>query len=99
MRVAAILGLGCSAKNLRPFQADNSIEWRIGIPASSDQADVILLFGGDGTVHRHLGQLVRLGLPGLVVPGGSGDDFARSVGLRRVGDSPAAWRKFCGDSA
>ncbi len=55
----------------------------------------ILLFGGDGTIHRHLGQLVRLGLPVLVVPAGSGNDFARSLGLRRVRDSLAAWQKFC----
>lgn len=99
MRAAAILGLGCSAKNLKPFQSDPSVEWRMGIPGSPEQADVILLFGGDGTVHRHLGQLVLLGLPVLVVPAGSGNDFARSVGLGRVRDSLTAWRKFCSDSA
>jgi diacylglycerol kinase (ATP) len=103
MRVAAILGLGCSLKNLRPFQFDQvpangcaeNIEWRMCMPASGDDADVILLFGGDGTIHRHLGQLVKLGLPVLVVPAGSGNDFARALGLRRVHDSLAAWRKFC----
>ncbi len=68
----------------------------MGVPASGELADVVLLFGGDGTVHRHLGQLVRLGLPVLVVPAGSGNDFARSLGLRRVRDSLEAWRKFCG---
>src|SRR5580693_9641208 len=99
MRAAAILGLGCSAKSLVPFQTDTAareiIEWRIGMPGAADQADVILLFGGDGTIHRHLSQLVKLGLPVLVVPAGSGNDFARSLGLRRVRDSLAAWRKFC----
>jgi diacylglycerol kinase (ATP) len=95
MRAAAILGLGCSAKDLKPFQADNGIEWRMGMPGAGD-ADVILLFGGDGTIHRHLGQLVKLGVPVLVVPAGSGNDFACSLGLRRVRDSMAAWRKFCG---
>jgi diacylglycerol kinase (ATP) len=94
MRAAAILGLGCSAKDLKPFQADDGIEWRMGMPGASD-ADVILLFGGDGTIHRHLGQLVKLGVPVLVVPAGSGNDFACSLGLRRVRDSLAAWRKFC----
>jgi diacylglycerol kinase (ATP) len=95
MRAAAILGLGCSLKNLAPFQSDKKIEWRMGMPGSSDEADVVLLFGGDGTIHRHLGQLVRLGLPALVVPAGSGNDFARGLGLRRVRDSLAAWRRFC----
>jgi diacylglycerol kinase (ATP) len=99
MRAAAILGLGCSRKDLKPFQSDNSLEWRLGVPAAGEQADVVLLFGGDGTVHRHLGQLVRLGLPVLVVPGGSGNDFAHSLGLRRVRDSLTAWRKFCGSAA
>src|SRR5579859_1937410 len=95
MRAAAIFGLGCSAKDLKPFQADTAVEWRIGMPAAGDQAEVILLFGGDGTVHRHLGQLVKLGLPVLVVPAGSGNDFAHSLSLRGVRDSRAAWGKFC----
>jgi len=66
----------------------------MGMPASSSEADVILVFGGDGTLHRHLGSLVRLGLPVLVVPAGSGNDFARALGIRKVRDSVAAWEKF-----
>jgi len=101
MRAAAILGLGCSQKDLKPFQAGKtqgarSTEWRMGMPALHDQADVILVFGGDGTIHRHLGRLVRIGLPVLVVPAGSGNDFARALGLRRVRDALAAWQKFSG---
>ena len=94
MRAAAILGLGCSPKHLKPFQSNKSVEWLMGVPGSGEQADVMLVFGGDGTVHRHLGQLVRLGLPVLVVPAGSGNDFARALGLRRVRDSLAAWGKL-----
>jgi diacylglycerol kinase (ATP) len=97
MRAAAILGLGCSAKDLKPFQDDSSVEWRLGMPALGD-ADVILLFGGDGTVHRHLGQLVKLRLPVLIVPAGSGNDFASSLGLRRIRHSLAAWRRFRADA-
>jgi diacylglycerol kinase (ATP) len=95
MRAAAILGLGCSPENLKPFQTDAMIDWCIGMPAAADRADVVLLFGGDGTIHRHLSQLVKLGLPVLVVPAGSGNDFARALGLRRVRDSLAAWGFFC----
>ena len=98
MRAAAILGLGCSAKDLRPFQTDSAIEWRMGVPAADDHVEVILLFGGDGTIHRHLGQLVKLGLPVLVVPAGSGNDFARSLNLRSVWDSRAAWDRFRADA-
>jgi hypothetical protein len=64
------------SENLKPFQADESgcekIDWHIGTPAAADLADAILLFGGDGTIHRHLSQLVKLALPVLVVPAGSG---------------------------
>lgn len=95
MRAAAILGLGCSSKDLKPFQVDQSIEWRMGMPAAGDLSEIVLLFGGDGTIHRHLGQLVKLDLPVLIVPAGSGNDFARSLGLRRVRDSLVAWQEFC----
>jgi diacylglycerol kinase family enzyme len=94
MRAAAILGLGCSPKDLKPFQQDDGVVWRIGMPGAGD-ADAILLLGGDGTIHRHLGQLVKLGMPVLAVPAGSGNDFACSLGLRRLSDSLTAWRKFC----
>lgn len=94
MRAAAILGLGCSTKNLKPFQSDPTIEWQIGLPTASDQANVVLLFGGDGTIHRHLPQLVKLALPVLIVPAGSGNDFARALELGSVRDSRAAWAQF-----
>ena len=95
MRAAAIFGLGCSPKYLRPFQTDQRIEWRIGLPSAADQADIILLFGGDGTIHRQLSQLVKLKLPVLIVPAGSGNDFARALGLGGVRGSIEAWRRFC----
>jgi hypothetical protein len=59
MRAAAIFGLGCSPKNLKPFQTDETIDWRVGVPSATDQVDIILLFGGDGTIHRQLSQLVK----------------------------------------
>lgn len=97
MRAAAILGLGCSSKDLRPFQTVDRVEWHIGLPSSSDPIDIILVFGGDGTIHRHLPQLARLGLPVLVVPAGSGNDFARALGIRGMRNSLAAWEQYCQD--
>ncbi|MGA6980926.1 MAG: diacylglycerol kinase family protein [Candidatus Sulfotelmatobacter sp.] len=97
MRAAAILGPGCSAKDLRRFQRDDQIEWLRGLPDASDQVDIILLFGGDGTIHRYLSQLVQLATPVLVVPVGSGNDFARALGLSSVRDSVALWRRFCAE--
>lgn len=98
MKAAAILGLGSSMRDLRAFQIE-STEWVIGLPATPDGLDAILVLGGDGTMHRHLGALVKLGLPVLVVPAGSGNDFARSLGLLRVQDSVTAWRKFLSSSS
>src|SRR5205085_9543725 len=95
MRAAAILGLGCSPKNLKPFQTDPNVQWQLGMPAPGD-ADSILLFGGDGMIHRHLAQLVNLALPVLIVPAGSGNDFARAIGLKRQPDSRLDWQKSCG---
>src|SRR5208282_3567548 len=94
MRAAAIFGLGSSTKTLAPFQKDSGARWVTGLPASSADADAILIFGGDGTIHRHLALLVKLQLPVLIVPCGSGNDFARALNLRSVQDSLAAWRKF-----
>jgi diacylglycerol kinase (ATP) len=94
MRAAAVFGLGTSPKNLEPFRASSTTEWMEGVPASSSEADAILIFGGDGTIHRHLPALVRLGLPVLVVPVGSGNDFARALRLRSLRDSLQAWRGF-----
>lgn len=99
MRAAAILGLGCSPRALDPFQQTAGTEWTVGLPAATNPHDAILVFGGDGTLHRHLSALVRLGLPVLVVPAGSGNDFARALGLLRAKDSLAAWWRFLRGSA
>jgi len=94
MRAAAIFGLSASEKDLKPFQKESNVTWLIGLPESSSEADAILIFGGDGTVHRHLAQLVKLQLPVLVVPCGSGNDFARALNLRSTRDALSAWREF-----
>jgi len=94
VRAAAIFGPGSSAKALKVFQKNSETKWLLDLPANPSEADVILIFGGDGTVHRHLPQLVRLHLPVLVVPCGSGNDFARALNLRTVRDSLRAWHKF-----
>jgi len=94
MRAAAIFGLGTSPRALAAFRAGSRAEWTEGVPGSPDGADAVLLFGGDGTIHRHLPALVRLGRPVLVVPAGSGNDLARSLRLFTLQDSIRAWRDF-----
>ena len=94
MRAAAIFGLGTSPAHLKPFQEGGPVEFVEGLPASSSEVDAILIFGGDGTIHRHLPALARLQLPVLIVPSGSGNDFARALNLRSKQDSLRAWRGF-----
>ena len=95
MRAAVIFGLDSSEKDLIPFRASSNCDWIIGIPASSPEADAVVILGGDGTVHRHLPRLVQLQLPVLIVPCGSGNDFARAVKLGSRKKSVEAWRRFC----
>ena len=90
MRAAAILGPGSVAKSLATFQRLTGAEWTSLI----EQADVAVIFGGDGTVHRHLSELVEIDVPLLVVPCGSGNDFARALNIRNVRDAADAWKNF-----
>src|SRR5262249_14602940 len=56
-----------------------------------------LIFGGDGTVHRHLPEIYKQKIPMLVVPAGSGNDFAKSLGIGNVETALLAWKQFCAD--
>src|SRR6516165_2731330 len=60
----------------------------------TDEPDAALIFGGDGTLHRHLGTLALKKIPTLSVPIGSANDFATSVGIRSVADALAVWQQF-----
>ncbi len=100
MRALAILGPAASSRHLRPFEHEG---WDLSLAPSlvpdlastTASADAVLIFGGDGAVHRQLPHLARTGIPLLVVPCGSGNDFARALGLRTPADSLAAWQHFC----
>jgi diacylglycerol kinase family enzyme len=60
----------------------------------TDQPDAALILGGDGTLHRHLGGLALKQIPTLIVPLGSANDFAHSIGIETVEQASAAWRRF-----
>jgi diacylglycerol kinase (ATP) len=76
----------------------SSVEIRIqdNLEASTNLS-AALVFGGDGTVHRHLPQLHQQKIPTLVVPAGSGNDFAKALGIRSVEIALRAWQQFCAD--
>jgi diacylglycerol kinase (ATP) len=97
VRALAILGPNASEQHLKPFRREG-----VELSASADRADagpisanVALIFGGDGTIHHQLPRLALTGIPMLVVPYGSGNDFARALGLPSPATSLAAWQRFC----
>jgi diacylglycerol kinase (ATP) len=95
--VAALLHPDVSPKAIEPFKAggteistQHSLESRTSYSA-------VLIFGGDGTVHRYLPQLHDQKIPALIVPSGSGNDFAKAMGIFSVDDALDAWKRFCAD--
>ena len=95
MRAAAILGPKATEGDLRRFQVSG-----VDVVTTPDLQggaafDAALIFGGDGSVHRQLAGLVASQTPVLCIPAGSGNDFARALGLGTVRHAHAAWRRFC----
>lgn len=51
--------------------------------SKTSQFDLIICVGGDGLIHDLLPTLLEFSLPLLVIPAGTGNDFARTLGLHR----------------
>ncbi len=94
MRAIALLGPNADEKDVAPFRSAGNIPITVS-EALEPASDVALIFGGDGTVHRHLPALVHSRVPALVVPTGSGNDFARAIGITRRSAALSLWRDFC----
>jgi len=94
VRAVAILGPDVSPEHLALFAAPECqlIGHMRGEPLPV--ADAVIVLGGDGTIHHYLSELSQLKIPVLMVPRGSGNDFAGALGLRTEGDSVAAWNRF-----
>ncbi len=95
MTSIALLHPKVSLRAVLPFQ-----ELSPDLQVQSDLSSVaglkaVLIFGGDGTVHRYLPELHQRKLPALVVPVGSGNDFAKALGIRNVKLALKAWKQFC----
>ncbi|HEY2116315.1 MAG TPA: diacylglycerol kinase family protein [Candidatus Angelobacter sp.] len=99
MIAAALLHPDVSPRVIDRFRT-SGVEIRIqdNLEGSSNLS-AVLIFGGDGTVHRHLPQLHQQGIPTLVVPAGSGNDFAKALGIRSVEIALRAWQQFCADGS
>jgi len=94
VRAVAILGPDVSPEYLALFSgpACQIIGHKRGEPVPV--ADAAIILGGDGTIHHYLRELSELKIPALIVPRGSGNDFARALGLRTEADAVAAWKRF-----
>ena len=95
MIAAALLHPDVAHDAVEPFQdATTTVTIREKLE-DSGPPDAALIFGGDGTVHRYLSDLCKRRIPTLVVPTGSGNDFAKALGIRNQAIALRAWRRFC----
>jgi diacylglycerol kinase (ATP) len=99
MTSAALLHPDVSPKIVEQFRS-SGVDIRIQ-NSLQDTANysAALVFGGDGTVHRHLPQVYQQKIPMLVVPAGSGNDFAKSLGIGNVKTALRAWKQFSAEDA
>lgn len=94
MKAVALLHPDITHRAVLPFQ-EICPELRVCSDLAATQVNAAVIFGGDGTVHRHLPELNRRKVPVLVVPCGSGNDFAKSIGIANVKIALDAWKHFC----
>jgi diacylglycerol kinase family enzyme len=96
VRAVALLGPYARPQHLKRFELPGVNLFSGNDLDATDQPEAALIFGGDGTVHRHLGGLALKQIAALVVPIGSANDFAQSIGIRNMADAESAWQRFCG---
>jgi len=94
VRAVALLGLHANDHDVRQFEMPDVNLFSGNELDPTDQPDAALIFGGDGTIHRHLGGLALKQIPTLVVPIGSANDFAQSIGVDSVLTALEAWQRF-----
>src|SRR5580698_2935226 len=75
---SALLALGCTVvpaeheKRMRPAEL---------VRLHAGAVDVVAAVGGDGTMNATAPALLETGLPLLVIPAGTGNDLARTLGI------------------
>jgi diacylglycerol kinase (ATP) len=95
MIVAALLHPDVAPQAVQPYRTGSCTIKILESLQAADQLDAVLIFGGDGTVHRHLSEVRKRRVPVLVVPKGSGNDFAKSLGIASEKTALRAWKDFC----
>ena len=99
MRALAILGPAAQDKDLDLLREAGLQVEHWDISDSRAQADLAVVFGGDGTIHRFLPQLLRAKLPVLLVPCGSGNDLARALNVSSAQNAGDLARSFVAGTA
>ena len=94
MNGAALLGLAATERDIEKFRLSERVKLQVAA-GLSPALDAALIFGGDGTVHRYLPQLRQHRIPALVVPKGSGNDFAKALGIASEKVALEAWKQYC----
>lgn len=97
MIAAALLHPDVSPKVVDRFRSSGVDIKILNSLETAEHFSAALIFGGDGTVHRQLAQLHQQKIPMLVVPTGSGNDFAKALGIRSMEIAVQAWQQFCAD--
>ena len=94
MRAAAVLGPGLDDSALEPFRSPGTEISLLKDLSPIAPLDALLVFGGDGTVHHQLAFAAERKIPLLVVPHGSGNDFAINIGICDREAALNLWRDF-----
>lgn len=96
MRAGAVLSRGVSSSAVDPFRVGGVELELLPFDGPRPQLDALLVFGGDGTLHHQLKWLVETRTPLLIVPQGSGNDFAHQIGIGERENALERWRQFVG---
>jgi diacylglycerol kinase family enzyme/membrane-associated phospholipid phosphatase len=64
----------------------------VALDAAAQQADILAVAGGDGTVNAGAQAALRHHVPLLTIPAGTFDHFARALGIESMADALAAYR-------
>lgn len=94
VRAAAILHSYLKPHVVEPFFDARVKVFRGNALDPNDLPDVVMVFGGDGSVHRVLASLAYTKTILLVIPTGRDNDFARCIGIPNHSESLRAWHRY-----
>jgi diacylglycerol kinase (ATP) len=94
MRAHAILGPGARQSHIELLHSAGVVVKASRQLSGVPDADLLIILGGDGTIHRFLPELILWRKPVLIAPCGSGNDLARALGIRSFSHGINLLREF-----